>query len=566
MNAIRSKWRKSSYPPALLSDAAAICSMVEYSARDTDLSDISGDPTVTSDSSQSSILDDTNDSMDSIVRYISRRRHEDNLNQDRVDVTLSETLDDSTLPLQLFNSQNSRIQEVHDQLRSMCSICNKVNAFISLAEQDKQRSSSLTVSTASTAVRPLVETTSYRRLSPQDQNIDHLFSSIKWSVVKISNIPWDISVSQIAVFFQDFKLPQQSVHSHSIHIMVDRSSGKTLSNAFVELKDQKEAHHAVASCNRKPLKGRLVHVSMSSQDELLNAIFPSWSGDFQDGMAIRTDDDTVPSKLGHTFITRQEINSLLTICRNYKIHFSRKCPERPFENVMSIVCKYPWYQPDLVTALQRDHIYECLKLAIECLCSHIVKDYITIDPTLLGRMVRTGIMCPTFTERQQTVILNASGQECPEDAKPFIFSDRPRNTNALTNEAPSGMSDSEEDDTNKPSGQCSPKAIEMPPQKSEVRTWDDCASKNLIDLNDDNVISDATINHQQWQSSLAVEPEHNSTLKHTDYQYSLSINSNNHSFDTTYTSVPSNQLIIEERINLLCQQLKSHNLKSPPLT
>lgn len=101
--------------------------------------------------------------------------------------------------------------------------------------------------------------------------------------------------------------------------MVDRSSGKTLSNAFVELKDQKEAHHAVASCNRKPLKGRLVHVSMSSQDELLNAIFPSWSGDFQDGMAIRTDDDTVPSKLGHTFITRQEINSLLTICRNYKV-------------------------------------------------------------------------------------------------------------------------------------------------------------------------------------------------------------------------------------------------------
>lgn len=47
-----------------------------------------------------------------------------------------------------------------------------------------------------------------------------------------------------------------------------------------------------------------------------------------------------------------------------QIHFSRKCPERPFENIMSVVCKYPWYQPNLVTALQRDHIYECLKLAI----------------------------------------------------------------------------------------------------------------------------------------------------------------------------------------------------------
>ncbi|KAI9285956.1 hypothetical protein BC943DRAFT_322172 [Umbelopsis sp. AD052] len=81
-------------------------------------------------------------------------------------------------------------------------------------------------------------------------------------------------------------------------------------------------------------------------------------------MAIPTETQFVSPKQGQTFITRQEINSLLTICRNYKIHFSRKCPERPFENIMSIVCKYPWYQPELVTALQRDHIYECLKLAI----------------------------------------------------------------------------------------------------------------------------------------------------------------------------------------------------------
>jgi RNA recognition motif-containing protein len=109
--------------------------------------------------------------------------------------------------------------------------------------------------------------------------------------------------------------------------MIDRSSGKTLSNAFVELKDQEEAHHAIVICNRKPLKGRLVHVSLSSQDELLNAIFPSWSGDFLNGMAVPADNDVAPTKLGHTFITRQEINSLLTICRNYKVSKRRwYCP------------------------------------------------------------------------------------------------------------------------------------------------------------------------------------------------------------------------------------------------
>lgn len=153
MNAIRSRRRKSSYPPCLLSDAAAICSMVESSgkqvdrhlikdafiqmteviARDTDLSDISHDPVVTSDSSQSSILDDTDHSIDSIVRCISRLRHEDNPNQDRVNDTLGEMLDDSTLPLHLFRTQNSRGQEVFEQSKSMCSICNVNVAAYSLS-------------------------------------------------------------------------------------------------------------------------------------------------------------------------------------------------------------------------------------------------------------------------------------------------------------------------------------------------------------------------------------------------------------------------------------------------
>lgn len=102
---------------------------------------------------------------------------------------------------------------------------------------------------------------------------------------------------------------------------------------------------------------------------------------------------------------------------------------------------------------------------------------------------------------------------------------------------------------------------EQLPQKSEVKAWDNCASKNLIDLSDDSVISDATSNHQQRQLSLAAEPKRSSTSKHTDYQYSSNVDSNNDSSVTSYTSDPSNQLLIEERIKLLCQQLKSRHLQ-----
>ncbi|CAO3660417.1 unnamed protein product [Umbelopsis ramanniana] len=167
--------------------------------------------------------------------------------------------------------------------------------------------------------RSLADTTSYRRLSSFEQVSEHLSTSIKWPVIKISNIPWDVSVSQVTQFFKLIKFPPPHMHSHFVHIIIDRGTGKTVSNAFVEVLDLSEAQRAVTTCHRKPLKGRLVHVSLSNQDELLKSLFPCWVGNFVKGMAIPTDTQSILSKQGQTFITRQEINSLLTICRNYKV-------------------------------------------------------------------------------------------------------------------------------------------------------------------------------------------------------------------------------------------------------
>ncbi|KAI8333883.1 hypothetical protein BC941DRAFT_433253 [Chlamydoabsidia padenii] len=242
--------------------------------------------------------------------------------------------------------------------------------------------------------------------------------------VKLTNIPWDASQNDIRVFFGNLHIPSISIYAQSIHILMDRTTGKTMSDAYVELATMEDLQCAIETKNQRTLKGRIVSVKACSQDELLNAVFPKWRGTFSGMAAIPPDTKVVQSMStavgggGSTcppFITREEINSLLVVCKNYKLHFSRKCAERPFENIISIITKYPWHQAHLITTMHRDHVYEMLKLAIESLMNHLSKDYVQIEPSLLNRLVRAGLLCPAFTEPQKVVLLQVTRMNCPMD-------------------------------------------------------------------------------------------------------------------------------------------------------
>lgn len=62
-----------------------------------------------------------------------------------------------------------------------------------------------------------------------------------------------------------------------------------------------------------------------------------------------------------------------------------------------------------------------LKLSIESLKTHLAKDYVQIDSTLLERLTRAGIMCPAFTERQKTTLLQTARIDCPADIESFLI-------------------------------------------------------------------------------------------------------------------------------------------------
>lgn len=52
---------------------------------------------------------------------------------------------------------------------------------------------------------------------------------------------------------------------------------------------------------------------------------------------------------------------------------------------------------------------------LESLKTHLSKDYVQIDPTLLQRLARAGIMCPAFTDRQKVTLLQTAHIDCPTD-------------------------------------------------------------------------------------------------------------------------------------------------------
>jgi hypothetical protein len=210
--------------------------------------------------------------------------------------------------------------------------------------------------------------------------------------------------------------------------MMDRTTGKTLSEAYIELGSEIDAAKALEK-NQKPLKGRLLSVTKSSQEDLMKAIFPKWKGKFQSLNAVApsatTRRNVTLTVSGGTnaspLVTREETNSILVVCRNFKLHFSRKCAERPFEQVISVLTKMPWHQPHMIATMQRDHLFEMLKIAIESLMVHLRKDYVNIDDTLLERLVRSGLMVPMFTDRQKNLLINISQTNCPEELSHYML-------------------------------------------------------------------------------------------------------------------------------------------------
>ncbi|KAI8820198.1 uncharacterized protein EV422DRAFT_82501 [Fimicolochytrium jonesii] len=281
-------------------------------------------------------------------------------------------------------------------------------------------------------------------------------STSSFAVIRLSNIAWNLGINDVVAYFAPCMIPFGHVPPHftqAVHIIMNRSTGKTQSDCFVEFPTYTDAQRALDLHSRGILKGRIVLAQWSTQAELIDALFPHRAGRIPKGDVMEKSCDldepftseilfadpraaaqygasgsglvygsssSQQSKEG-VFLLREEINALLLVCRNYKLHFSRKCAERPFENIISIISKVPWHDPISISTAHRDHLFEMLKLSLEALRIHLNRFDHNIDDSLLDRVVRTGLCVPLFTEKQKVTLLNVAQIPCPRDLVKFVY-------------------------------------------------------------------------------------------------------------------------------------------------
>ncbi|CEI90305.1 hypothetical protein RMCBS344292_04633 [Rhizopus microsporus] len=150
------------------------------------------------------------------------------------------------------------------------------------------------------------------------------FMATKAAFVEESQIPWSISAADIKRILgqsEFIRIPPMTELPQCVHIMMDVKTGKTLGVAFIECnieKDRDIKSVLYDLSKAMPVQGRRIRFNPSSYDELLSHLFSEWPGAFHQGLATLSpnanDQQSIPF-----FIGQRDLQSLLNVCRNYKV-------------------------------------------------------------------------------------------------------------------------------------------------------------------------------------------------------------------------------------------------------
>jgi hypothetical protein len=121
--------------------------------------------------------------------------------------------------------------------------------------------------------------------------------------------------------------------THGVHILMNRSTGKTLSECYIEFATVADAQAGLElQASRRIIKGREVSLVPSTQKEFMAALFACFAlselSPDNPFLLIRnvsptsSSQATAPLGSASSFLTRDDIQSILTICKNYKVGFT----------------------------------------------------------------------------------------------------------------------------------------------------------------------------------------------------------------------------------------------------
>ncbi|KAI9163559.1 hypothetical protein HJFPF1_05176 [Paramyrothecium foliicola] len=226
-------------------------------------------------------------------------------------------------------------------------------------------------------------------------------------VVKLRNIPFATKRCEVVAFLgRNSKILNDS--EEPVHIIMERVTSKTM-DAYVEFKTLEDAMKAVERHHLNLNNGRLsrlgdrpVEVELSSQSSLMKDLFPISTGVFWNGAVpeFKPYNHHEPWENFKGFISEEEMTMLVKHVEvPHRSPFSKECPQRPYECLISTLKKFPWYVTDRITISQRYAIYNATFLLLDLLGNSLQRghDPINLTGQLHTRVVNAAMTCPGFT-------------------------------------------------------------------------------------------------------------------------------------------------------------------------
>ncbi|MDI1492632.1 MAG: hypothetical protein OHK93_004414 [Ramalina farinacea] len=145
---------------------------------------------------------------------------------------------------------------------------------------------------------------------------------------------------------------------------MERATGKT-QDCYVEFFSVHDAQAWVKVINSRGNVGnrigdRVLDVSLSSQDELLNQLFPRAKNvAWKDGHPTFEQSNDPYNTGFKTFISAEELQVMVRHAEQpHRSTYTLKCQNRPYEAMISLLAKFPWQSTANYTLATRNKIFE----------------------------------------------------------------------------------------------------------------------------------------------------------------------------------------------------------------
>ncbi|KHO00373.1 RNA recognition motif domain protein [Metarhizium album ARSEF 1941] len=231
--------------------------------------------------------------------------------------------------------------------------------------------------------------------------------AVNHGVVKLKNIPFATKRSEVIAFLgRNSKILNDS--DEPVHIIMERVTSKTM-DAYVEFVSLDEANKAVEKHQQHFLSGRVsrlgdrpVDVELSSQESLMKDLFPLAKGIVWNGVSpqFRQFNPKEPWDNFKGFVSEEEMIMLVKHVEvPHRSPFSKDCPQRPYECLISTLKKFPWYATDRITISQRQSIFKATCELARLLSRSIQRqdDQVNLTDQLYRRLITAAMKCPGFT-------------------------------------------------------------------------------------------------------------------------------------------------------------------------